>query len=405
MILVEKHTISRNHKYFQEIDNLSFLSKNLYNHANYIVRQSFIFENKYLNYNEIQKQLTNSIDYKALPAKVSQQILLLLDKNWKSFFASIKDYSKNPEKYLGSPKLPKYKKKLKGRNILIYTIQAISKRELKKGIIKLSRTNIKIKSDKQNIQQVRIIPKNKEYVIEIVYEKAEDNLNLNKENFVSIDIGLNNLATITSNNVKPFIVNGSVLKSINQFYNKEKAKLQSFIGDKGISNRINKLTNKRNKKINDYMHKASRYIVNQCLNNDIGTIIIGKNENWKQDINIGSKNNQNFVNVPHSTFIKMIEYKAQLLGVSVIITNESYTSKCNFIDNEPLVKQTQYLGKRVKRGLFKSADGYKINADINGSFNIARKVIPKFNIIEKGIEAVVVSPIRINPYKLERKIS
>lgn len=401
MRLVEKHNISRNHKYFKEIDNLSFLSKNLYNVANYIVRQSFIFENKYLNYNQVQKQLQNQIDYKALPSKVSQQILILLDKNWKSFFASVKDYSKHPEKYLGSPKLPKYKKKLKGRNILIYTIQAVSKKELKKGIIKLSGTNINIKTEKQNIQQVRVVPKNNEYVIEIVYEKAEENLNLKKDNFISIDIGLNNLATITSNKINPLIVNGSVLKSVNQFYNKEKAKLQSFIGDKGTSNRIIKLTNKRNKKISDYTHKASRYIINQCLINDIGTIIIGKNDNWKQDINIGSKNNQNFVNIPHSTFIKMIEYKAKLLGISVIITNESYTSKCSFIDNEPLLKQSKYLGKRVNRGLFKSANGYKINADCNGSFNIGRKVIPKFNIIEKGIEAVVVSPIRVNPYKLK----
>lgn len=409
MRLVEKHNISANHKYFKEIDNLSFLSKNLYNQANYIVRQSFIFDNKYLNYNEIQKQLTNGIDYKALPAKVSQQVLILLDKNWKSFFASVKDYSKYPEKYLGRPKLPKYKKKLKGRNILIYTIQAISKKELKKGIIKLSGTNINIKTDKQNIQQVRVVPRNNEYVIEIVYEKAEENLNLNKENFVSIDIGLNNLATITSNKINPLIVNGSVLKSVNQFYNKEKARLQSFIGDKGTSNRINKLTNKRNKKISDYMHKASRYIINQCLINDLGTIIIGKNENWKQDINIGSKNNQNFVNVPHSTFIQMIEYKAKLLGIKVIITEESYTSKCSFIDNEPLIKQVKYLGKRVKRGLFKSADGIKINADVNGSLNVARKVIPNVNfnnlILTKGIEGIVVFPVRVNPYKLERKMS
>jgi IS605 OrfB family transposase len=139
------------------------------------------------------------------------------------------------------------------------------------------------------------------------------------------------------------------------------------------------------------------------LTNDIGTIIIGKNDNWKQYINIGSKNNQNFVNVPHSTFIKMIEYKAKLLGIEVIVTEESYTSKCSFIDNEPLVKQNKYLGQRVKRGLFKSANGIKINADVNGSLNIARKVIPRFNLKElnEGIEGFVVNPIRVNPYKLK----
>jgi putative transposase len=401
MRLVEKHIISKNHTYFKEIDALSFLAKNLYNQANYRVRQSFIKEGIYLNYNEIQKQLQNQIDYKALPAKVSQQILILLDKNWKSFFKAIKDYSRHPEKYSGRPKLPQYKKKLKGRFVLIYTRQAISKVELRKGIVKLSGTTIKIKTERQTIQQVRIIPKKNEYVIEIVYEKGEENRNLNKANFISIDIGLNNLATITSNKINSLIVKGSVLKSVNQFYNKEKARLHSFIGDKGTSNRMINLTNKRNKKVADYLHKASRYIINQCLIHDIGTIIIGKNDNWKQDINIGKKNNQAFVNIPHDTFIKMIEYKAKLLGITVILTEESYTSKCSFIDNEPLCKQDKYLGTRIKRGLFKSANGIKINADVNGSFNIGRKVIPKFNIIEKGIEAVVVSPIRINPYKLK----
>jgi putative transposase len=405
MRVVEKHNIAKNHKYFKEIDMLCFFSKNLYNQANYIIRQSFIKEKKYLNYNEIQKILQTHETYKSLPSKVSQQILIILDKNWKSFFKSIKEYVKKPNKYLGKPKLPRYKDKIKGRNILVYTIQAISKKEIKKGIVKLSGTNISIKTEQEKIQQIRIVPRNNEYVIEIIYEKGEEKLNLNKENFISIDIGLNNLATITSNKINPLIVNGRVLKSVNQFYNKEKAKLQSFIGDKGTSKRIIKLTNKRNKKVSDFLHKSSRYIVNQCLKNDIGTIIIGKNENWKQDINIGSKNNQSFVNIPHSTFIKMIEYKAKLLGISVILTNESYTSKCSFIDNEPLVKQSNYLGKRVKRGLFKSADGIKINADVNGSLNIARKVIPNVDInnliLTKGIEGIVVFPVRVNPYKLK----
>ena len=405
MRVVEKHNISKNHKYFKEIDMLCFFSKNLYNQANYIIRQSFIKEKKYLNYNEVQKILQTHETYKNLPSKVSQQILMILDKNWKSFFKSIKEYVKKPNKYLGKPKLPRYKDKIKGRNILVYTIQAISKKEIKKGIVKLSGTNISIKTEQEKIQQIRVVPRNNEYVIEIIYEKGEEESNLNKGNFISIDIGLNNLATITSNKINPLIVNGRVLKSVNQFYNKEKAKLQSFIGDKGTSKRIIKLTNKRNKKVSDYLHKSSRYIVNECLKQDIGTIIIGKNENWKQDINIGSKNNQSFVNIPHSTFIKMIEYKSKLLGISVILTNESYTSKCSFIDNEPLVKQSNYLGKRVKRGLFKSANGIKINADVNGSLNIARKVIPNVDInnliLTKGIEGIVVFPVRINPYKLK----
>lgn len=401
--LVEKHKIKSTHKFYSELDNLCFLSKNLYNKANYIIRQSFVKEQKYLNYNHIQKQLQNDSDYKALPSKVSQQVLMLLDKNWKSFFKAIKDYSKNKSKYKGRPKLPNYKHKTTGRNILIYTIQAISKIELKKGIVKLSGSNIRIKTNQIDIQQVRIIPRNKEFIIEVIYNKQIDNLELNKDNIISIDIGLNNLATITSNKegFKPLIINGRTLKSINQYYNKKQAKLHSFIGNKGKSNKLTKLTNKRNNKISDYIHKASRKIIDICIFNDIGQIIIGKNKQWKQEINIGSKNNQAFVNIPHSIFIDMICYKAKLFGIDVILTEESYTSKCSFLDNEPICKHETYLGKRVKRGLFKSSKGIKINADCNGSLNILRKVIPNFNInnIKNGIQGIVVSPIRLNPYK------
>lgn len=402
MKLVERHIIKRTHKSYKEIDELSFKSKNLYNYANYIIRQEFIKTKKYINYNEIEKQLKNHETYKELPAKVSQQILMVLDKNWQSFFKSIKEYVKDKSKYLGRPKLPRYKDKIKGRNILVYTIQAISKKELKNGFIKLSGTKTKINTKQKDIKQVRIIPKNKEYILEVIYEKEENGTELNKENFISIDLGLGNLATITSNRVKPIIINGRLLKSYNQYYNKKKACLQSYIGDKGISNRILKLTNKRNNKITDYLHKVSRYIINLCLKNKVGTIIIGNNQKWKQEINIGSKNNQNFVNIPHSRLIQMIEYKAKLNKIECIKTEESYTSKCSFLDNESIGKHETYLGKRTKRGLFVSKEGFRINADVNASFNIVKKVIPDFSIknIDKGIQGVVVHPVRINPYKL-----
>lgn len=404
MQLVERHIIKRSHSFYKEIDEACFLSKNLYNQANYIIRQEYIKEKKYLNYNVIQKAMQKEESYKALPAKVSQQVLKLLDKNWVSYFRSIKDYKNNPKKYKGQPKLPKYKEKKEGRNVLVYTIQAISKRELSKGIVKPSGLNIKIESKKENIQQLRIIPRKREYIVEVVYNKEILELNIDKNNFISIDIGLDNLATITSNkeDLKTSIINGRVLKSINQYYNKKKSVLQTFVGEKGKSNRLNKLTNKRNKKIDDYLHKSSRYVVNLCLINNIGKIIIGKNKEWKQDINIGKINNQKFVSVPHSKFIEMIKYKSELLGIEVILIEESYTSKCSFIDNEEIKKQDNYLGKRVERGLFKTFKGIKINADVNGSLNIAKKAIPTFNIknINYGIEGLVVNPIRVNPYKL-----
>lgn len=398
MKLVEKHIIAFNHKIYKEIDALGFKSKNLYNKANYIIRQEFIINKVYLNYNKIQKLLQNEEEYKELPRKVSQQILIMLDKNWKSFFKAMKEYNKNSDKFKGRPRLPKYKDKIKGRNILIYTIQAISKTQLKKGVVKLSGSNIKIKTKQKNIKQVRIIPGNKEYILEVIYEQQENKLNLDINNIIGIDIGLNNLATVTSNKkgFSSYIVNGRPLKAINQYYNKQKSKLMSYVRDKGTSNKIIKLTNKRNKKIEYYLHNSSRYIINNCIKNDIGTIVIGQNKEWKQNINIGKQNNQKFVSIPHSKFIEQLKYKSELVGIKVLTTEESYTSKCSFLDNEPISKQEKYLGTRVKRGLFITAQNKKINADMNGACNIIKKVIPSaFN--GYGIEGVVVHPLRITP--------
>ena len=415
MQLVEQHNIKRTHPYFKELDKLCFLSKNLYNRANYIIRQEFIESSKrkeagevehatYLNYNSIQKSLQEEkdFDYYNLPTKVSQQVLKLLDKNWVSFFKSIKDWKKNPDKYQGRPKLPKYKSPSKGRYVLIYTNQAFSTKKYKEGIV-LSGTNIKIKTrqDKNSIIQVRIVPRNNEYLIELVYEREVNiNENLDKKNIAGLDIGLKNLASITSNKIvtRPILINGRPLKSINQFFNKKKAVLQSHIGDVGTSNKIVSLTNKRNRKIKNYLHNASRKIVNHLLKNDIGILIIGKNINWKQNINIGKRNNQNFVSIPFDTFIKQIVYKCELEGIEVILIEESYTSKCSFIDMEPIHKHDTYAGKRIRRGLFVSRNNIAINADCNASGNIIRKAVPE--AFADGIEGVVVHPLRITPYKI-----
>ena len=414
MQLAERHIINKNHAFYKELDAISFLSKNLYNKTNYIIRQEFILTSKekesgkrdkanWIRYNEIQKKLQNEkdFDYKQLPAKVSQHVLKLLDKNWTSFFASIRDWKKNPSKYTGQPSLPKYKDKKYGRGVLIYTIQAISKKELKNGFVLLSGTNIKIKTKQTDIQQVRVVPKINHYVIEIIYNKQEvKNENLDIKKIAGIDLGLNNLATVTSNinSLKPIIINGRPLKSINQYYNKKKAKLQSFVGDK-TSNRLIILTNKRNRKVDNYLHKSSRIIVDYLVSNNIGTLVIGKNKQWKTEINIGKRNNQAFVNIPHARFIQMIQYKCKLIGIEIIITEESYTSKCSFIDFETLNKHDNYLGKRKYRGLFISKNGVKINADCNGSGNIIRKEFP--NVFTDGIEGVVVRPIRINLKEFE----
>ncbi len=404
MQLVDRHVIRNTSPFWAEIDDLAFRSKNLFNFANYQIRQRFIFQREYLNYNYMAAAVKDSPDYKALPAKVSQQILMRLDESWRSFFAAIKEWSIHPEKFLGRPKLPKYKDKEKGRNVLTYTIQAISQKWLKQGWINLSMTNVFIKVLHDNVRQVRIVPKCDHYVIEVVYEKEAKDLGLNPGNIASLDLGVNNLAALTSNKpgFQPVLINGRPLKSTNQYFNKVKARLQSLLpGNRKTSNKIRKLTSKRNYRVDHYLHNASRWIIDYLIQNDIGTLVIGKNDLWKNGINIGKQNNQQFVQIPHGRFVQQLTYKAQLVGIQVIAQEESYTSKASFMDGDaiPLYQKGgdakhRFSGRRIARGLYRTAKGLLINADVNGSYNILRKAFPV-----NGIEAVVVQPVRVTPGK------
>ena len=376
MFLVERHIIKNN----KELDEVCFKSKNLYNKALYLVRQHYFETKGYLDYYDVNRILvdTKDIDYYSLPIRISTQILMLLDKNFKSFFALLK--KKQSGNYDKSVRIPKYLDK-QGRNIIIFPKQSVSKVYLRKGLIKLSSLNILVltKVTESNIVEVRVLPRNNHHIIEVVYKVEEKEPKSDNGRYASIDLGLNNLATISSNVIKPFIINGRPLKSINQYYNKEVARLQSFLkGNRKTSKGIYNITNKRNNKIKDYLHKSSKTIMNFLVSNNISTLVIGYNEEWKQNINIGRRNNQSFVGVPFYTFIKQLEYKCKLEGINVILTEESYTSKCSFLDDEPLRKHSTYKGKRIKRGLFKSAKGKLINADLNGSLNILRKVVGEF---------------------------
>lgn len=374
--LTERHIIKNS----KELDELCFKSKNLYNRALYLVRQHYFETKNYINWVGINRIMVDSKDanYYSLPTNVSKQILRLLDKNFMSFFILIKKKKNN--KYDKPIRIPKYLDK-DGRNVTIFSKHSISKVYLRKGLIKLSSLNILIptKVTESNIVEVRILPRNNHHIVEIVYKVEEKELKLDNGRYASIDLGLNNLATVSSNVVKPFIINGKPLKSINQYWNKEKSRLQSFLkNNKRTSKRINNITLKRNNKIKDYLHKSSKTIMNFLVSNNISTLVIGYNEEWKQNINIGRRNNQSFVNVPFYTFIKQLEYKCRLEGINVILIEESYTSKCSFLDNEPLRKHNTYTGKRIKRGLFKTSKNKLINADLNGSLNILRKVIGEF---------------------------
>lgn len=378
MLLVERHIISKNNSRFKILDELSFLSKNLYNSCLYAVKQEYLKSGKFLRYSELEKifKETNQIDYRALPVATSQQIMMLFDKNIKSFFSLLKMWKKSKTSLSGCPKFPKYKHKTDGRNIVIFTGQQLFG---KNGFISFPKKNgyiqpIKTKVNKDLIQQVRIIHKKQSYVIEVVYNCKENKLKMNN-NKASIDLGINNLACLSFNNItNSYILNGKPLKSINQYYNKKKSKLQSKLKNKFSSNKIDKLTNKRNNKVNDYLHKSSKELVNLLIKNDISELVIGYNPEWKKEINLGKKTNQTFCSIPYYKFIEQLKYKCLLQGINVLINEESYTSKCSALDLEPLNRQDIYLGSRVFRGLFKSMNGITINADLNGSLNIGRKV-------------------------------
>lgn len=385
----------------KEAQRLCHLSKNLYNAANYEMRKSFLNCKKKSNY-QISTEFAknNQLDYRALPAQCSQQIINLLEKNWQSFFKLVKNRKKNPKKYTGRPRLPRYKKK-DGYNVLIITSQQIGDKLTQQGCLKLPKgIGLKIKTRIQldHIHQIRIVPEATCFKCEIVYEKEiVKNENLTTENKVSIDLGVNNLATMFINDevFSSCIINGRPLKSMNQFYNKKLAKLHSFVGYKS-SNRIKNFTRRRNNKVKDYIHKASRWVIDYCEEHHIGHLIIGKNNGWKQGSKLSKKVNQHFVGIPFEMLINQLIYKAEDIGIVVTMTEESYTSKIDHLAGESIGHKEKYLGKRVHRGLFKSSVGKVINADVNGAIGIMRKVIGESLVTKIADSVGAFTPVKMN---------
>lgn len=404
---VEKHLIKQNSSYYPLLCDFAHKSKNLYNHANYLVRNEFVKSGKWLRYGEMDKILKADLvfdDYKQMPtAQCAQQTLRLLEKDWKSFFAAIKDWSNHKDKYLGRPKLPKYKAK-DGKHILVLTNQNV---KIKDNVLCFPKTFNGFKIEPQFIgkdnytsfQQVRFIPGYKSFTVEIVYNvEVPDAALPDNGRCLSVDIGLDNLATIVNNvGLKPVAINGKGLKSINKYYNKQVSHFRETakrMNGRDYTNRMDKLTQKRNHKIADYMHKASKFLIDYALRNSFNTIVVGNNKNWKQGASISKNVNQSFVGIPHMMFIRMLQYKAQNSGLNVILTEESYTSGTSFLDNEEPVKSNYDKSRRVKRGLFISNNGTKINADVNGAYQIMRKVFPEVNA--DGIQGVALHPIRVS---------
>jgi putative transposase len=413
--LVEQHCISKHDPRYTLIDEAAFKSKNLYNAALYEMRQAFLHQGVYLPYEEMDKRMQSHEAYKALPAKVSQQVLRQLADAWKAFREAKAAYEEDPSPFTGRPKLPKYKHKQEGRNMLVYTIQAISrgKKGLKRGIIKPSMLPIEVKTqqDPQQIDQVRIIPRNGHYVVEVVHTKEPVQANVDPSFCVAIDLGVTNLAAITSNREGwvPRLVNGRPIKACNQWYNKRMKELKLCLPKddrERVTKQMEQITNNRNRQIHHYLHAASKRMIDFLAKEGVGTIIVGKNPLWKQEASMGKRNNQNFVQIPHTRFIDMLTYKASLVGIQVEVQEESYTSQASFLDLDPIPTYTPndeeehiFSGKRIGRRnrLYRPKDGRKICADVNGSYNILRKSKPDAfaDADAKGIAAYVVQPVRL----------
>jgi putative transposase len=339
-----------------------------------------------------------------LSTHIGAETLRILVQNWKAFFGSMKAWkalSPEEKKEKSKTEPPHYLRK--GGEFGLYIDTEGFRIDKEGGYIVIRYKDLgglRIRYTRPNtVKQIRIIPRGSHYIVEVVYEDKIPDLIEDNGHYMGIDLGIDNLATITSNKegFKSFIVNGKGLKSLNQFYNKQLAYYKSILDQvNGVrsSKRLRELSYKGSMRIHDYMHKASRLIVNKAIESDISKIIIGYNKEWKKEVSLGDRTNQAFVSIPYLKLIGMIQYKAQNVGIELIITEESYTSKTSFLDQEYPEKKEVYLGKRIHRGMFRSSKGKCINADLNAAYQIIKKVFPKAYDKVKGIEGLSLIPVR-----------
>ena len=376
---------------YKTIKELCHIAKNLANEAIYNVRQYYFAEGEFLKYEKNYTLLKNSPNYKLLNSNMAQQILKEVDGSFKSFFGLIK-LAKQDRYAFKDCKLPHYLPKdgyttlvigfvrLKGNKLILPFSNGFKKTHKAVEI-----TIPPILLDKK-VKEIRIIPKAKARFFEIqyIYEAECVQRNLNTDNALALDLGINNLVTAVSSNGRSFIIDGRKLKSINQWFNKENARLQSIKDKqhygKKSTNRQKAIARDRNNKVNDYMNKAARKVINYCIANDIGALVVGYNETFQRNSHIGKRNNQNFVNIPYGQLRSKLEYLCRLNGIIFVKQEESYTSKSSFWDQDDIPvynadnpREYQFSGKRVHRGQYKTASGKTINADVNGALNIMRK--------------------------------
>ena len=397
---------------YKSIKELCHIAKNLTNEAIYNVRQYYFTEDKFLKYEKNYTLLKSSPNYKKLNSNMAQQILKEVDGSLKSFFVLIK-LAKQGKYSFKDCKLPRYLPK-DGYTTLVIGFVRLNGNKLilpfsnnfKKTHKVVEITIPPVLLDKK-VKEIRILPKaNARYFeIQYIYETECIQRNLNTQNALALDLGVNNLVTAVSSTGKSFIVDGRKLKSINQWFNKENARLQSIkdkqhFGKKPTS-RQKAIARDCNNKVNDYMNKAARMIIDYCINNDIGTLIAGYNVTFQRNSHIGKQNNQNFVNIPYGRLRDKLAYMCELNGITYVEQEESYTSKASFWDKDNIPvynndnpKEYEFSGNRVHRGLYKTANGKTFNADINGALNIMRKSsVVDMNILYGRGE--VDTPIRI----------
>ena len=412
MQLVEQHVIARTDRRYRPIDAMAFASKNLWNLANYHVRQSFLFQQHYLTNAALFHVLKETDAYRALPSKVANQVLLQLHHAWTAFFAAMDAYRAYPARFTGRPKLPNYLHKTQGRNLLVFERGCIWKAELREREIAVSHLGYlgETKQRPPSVRQVRLVPKADHYVLEVVYEAEEQPAaGLDPELFVALDPGVNVLAALTSNKAGfvPRLVSGKPVKAINQLYNKQREHIQKHLA-KGkeprfTSHRLDRITTKRNRRVLQYLHTASRRMIDLLVEEGIGVLILGKNPFWKTNVELGKKHNQEFVQIPHARLLELLTYKAEAKGIRVLVTEESYTSQASFLDLDPLPvydpsqgaeqeEQPRFSGRRAGRW-YRVKGRPPIHADVNGSYNIGRKVFP--TAFGPGIAATAVRPRRL----------
>ena len=380
----EQHNIKKTHELYKIVNQYCFYSKNVYNEANYIMRQEYIANHKVLSAFDIQKIMQSMDCYKECGSQAAQKTIQMLCNNWKSFIKANMDYNKHPDKYLGKPKIPKYLGK-NGRYVFsLKNIQC----SINDGMFRISFKPFKQYAVKTRVTgkliQCRFVPKGSHYTMEIVYEIDVPECLPYSDRIAVIDVGVDNFITMINNmGENPIAVKGGVIKSINQYYNKQKAKIQSELKKKNGMNwskRLQKLSDKRFEKIKYQMHCISKYVIDYCVLYDIDTLIVGHNDQWKQE----NKGMQNFTYIPYDMFFKMLQYKCENNGIRFITVDESYTSGTSFLDEEEPVKENYDKKRRVHRGLFRSNKGEYINADVNGAYQILKKVVP--NAFANGIE-------------------